>query len=326
MRFLTFFKKKCFFNWENKKAEKLREQKKRNTIKKLLFFSFYFLFYEYMKFETALVEFAKKLSRRGFAIISVKKYIDAVKKIYSACNKDNEEWHSITARAIENFIYGNKKRSSGTKRVHAVQIRAFLKFCSIEWEPVINYQQVVLTKYHQKEARYLTEEEEKKVLEELQYKNLTLRASIHLMLSTGLRVDEACNLTKKQLKSAQLVEWVYQIPIQGKGQETNPIFLPEMSYKLCNKLAEKHKKRTVLGIRTDSLQHAIKRFSSEIEIAFSAHTFRHTYITRLAEKWVELYKVQKLARHKCIITTSRYLHTHNVELARVVGRLAENSY
>lgn len=279
-----------------------------------------------MKFERAIADFAVKLSRKGFPLDTIKKYIVAVKKIFQVCNriwedKGENERMNITCREIENYIYWNKNRSDGTKRVVAVQIRAFLRFCSTLNLPVINFWQITIKKYTEKEAKYLNEQEEAIILEALQGENLTLRTSIILMLTTGLRVSEATSITKQQLRSAYFFEGIYQIPIQWKGQKTRAIFLPPNTYELCEKLSNKHSWRSVLGMETQSLQQAIKRFSRAIWIKFTAHSLRHTYLTKLAQKGADLYKIQKIAGHKCIITTSRYLHACNKELAETAKLL-----
>jgi hypothetical protein len=79
---------------------------------------------------------------------------------------------------------------------------------------VINHGQITIKKYNQKEARYLNEKEEAKMLEELEYEELKLRCAIMLMLTTGARISEATNLTKQQLKGAEKINGLFQIPIQ----------------------------------------------------------------------------------------------------------------
>lgn len=274
----------------------------------------------------ALADFAIKLSRKWFPEQTIKKYIQNTEKAYIVSNSNWEDWYKTTSKTIENYIYWNKKRSDGTKRVIAVQIRAFLKFCISEWYWCIHPEQIAVKKYNQKEARYLNNNEEEKIIKNLKKEKLNLQASIFLMLNTWLRVDEACRITKKQFYSAQFIAWVYQIPIQWKGGANAAIFLPEKTYLLCKKNAEMHTGRTILGLSTWSLQHAVKRFSARSNIKFTAHTFRHTYITRLAQNGVELYKIQKLARHKSIMSTSRYLHSSNFELAKTIGLLSWISY
>lgn len=274
-----------------------------------------------MKLERAYADFAVKLSRKGFSLDTIKKYIQAIKKIYEVYWKTDDNRTTLSCREIENYIYSNKKRSDWTKRVVAVQIRAFLKFCSTLWLEVINYWQITIKKYNQKEAKYLKEKEEIKMLEKLEFEDLKLKAAILLMLTTGARISEACSITKQQLKGAEEIWWLFQIPIQGKGGTTRALFLPPKTFEIFSKIAEKHKKRQVLWVESKHIQKLIKNFSENINIKFTAHTLRHTYLTKLAKKWAELYKIQKIAGHKCIITTSRYLHACNKELAETASLL-----
>lgn len=278
-----------------------------------------------MNFKKALAEFACKLWRKWFPEITIKKYLRLTERIYKDCWKI-ENRKEITSKEIENWIFFNKKISVGTKNIYAVQIRAFLKFCKSLDLPVVNPEQITVQKNPLKEARYLNTKEEKKMIEELQYENLNLRAGINLMLNTWMRISEACSMTKKQFRWAEIVEWLYQIPICWKGNKTRAIFLPPETYKICEKISQKHNKKSVLGITTKQLQKIIKKFSREIEIVFTAHTLRHTYLTKLAQKGADIYKIQKIAGHTCIITTSRYLHTHNIELARIAWLITQNSY
>lgn len=273
----------------------------------------------------ALAEFWLKLNRKGFPVLTIKKYMEWVERVYIACKK-MDNWKEITSREIEAHIYGNKKWSDGTKRVYIVQVRAFLKFCrGMDWN-VINPEQIAVRKYQQKEARYLTEEEELIVCTQLKEESLTLKASVLLMLRAGIRVEEACTLTKEQLSRAQLINGVYQIPIEGKGRKTRAIFMWKEVLEICKLRASRHKKRTVLGVETHEIQRIVRKFSKKVGIKFTSHTFRHTHITRLMQRGADLYKVQKIAGHTSIITTSRYLHTHNRELAETAKLVATMSY
>lgn len=257
-----------------------------------------------------------KLCRKWSPILTIKKYIETVEKIYRECWRE-EERRKITSEEIEKRIFWNKKISLGTKRVYAVQIRAFLKFCKSLDLPVINPEQIAVPKFSLKEAKYLNEEEEKKILEALKWEGLLLRTAISLMLSTGLRVSEACSISKGNLEKAQDICWIFQIPITWKGNKTRGVFLSPKIYEKCMKRGSRHKKTNILWVDTHEVQRIIKVFSQKIGIKFTAHTLRHTFLTKLARKGADLYKIQKIAGHNSIITTSRYLHTHNRELAEV---------
>ena len=91
-------------------------------------------------------------------------------------------------------------------------------------------------------------------------------------------------------------------------------------------LSNHHNKKTIIPVKSAQIQKLIKKFSRKLAISFSAHTFRHTFCTKLAQKGVDIYKIQKLAGHTCIITTSRYLHTSNIELAKVSLLIANINY
>lgn len=272
-----------------------------------------------------ITEFSKKLCRRWDSIHTIRRYTEWVEKIFNLCWKI-ENWQEIRSREIEDLIFGNKKRSQGTKASYAITIRSFLKFCRSRDLNLINPETITVPKIHIKEARYLSLEAENKILKSAEKSDFTLKVALKLMLSTGLRVSEASNLTKENLNKAKFICWLYQIPIQGKGQNTRAIFITEEIYNLCKLRASRHTKQTVLWIKTHEIQRKIKNFSEKLKIKFTAHTLRHTYLTKLAENGVELYKIQKIAGHKCIITTSRYLHTCDLELAQAVGKLHKFAY
>lgn len=51
------------------------------------------------------------------------------------------------------------------------------------------------------------------------------------------------------------------------------------------------------------------------------HDLRHTFATRLVQAGVDLYKVQKLLRHKSPIMTQRYAHHYSESLRDGVDKL-----
>jgi site-specific recombinase XerD len=63
----------------------------------------------------------------------------------------------------------------------------------------------------------------------------------------------------------------------------------------------------------------MRRISKATKISFTAHTLRHTYLSNLARKWADIYRIQKIAGHSSITTTSLYLHCTNKELAETAS-------
>ena len=54
------------------------------------------------------------------------------------------------------------------------------------------------------------------------------------------------------------------------------------------------------------------------------HTLRHTFATDALDAGVSLRTVQSLLGHSSIVTTERYLHTRNGQLAGAIRTLAES--
>ena len=86
-----------------------------------------------------------------------------------------------------------------------------------------------------------------------------------------------------------------------------------------------HNKKYALGLDKQQLTRKIRIFSKTTKIKFTAHTFRHTYLTKLAQNGADIYKIQKIAGHSSITTTTRYLHSCNRELAKT-SKLADFEY
>ncbi|MDR3169167.1 MAG: site-specific integrase [Candidatus Peribacteria bacterium] len=167
-----------------------------------------------------------------------------------------------------------------------------------------------------KEAQRLTTGEIHKILQYVA-KNRKNQAMILLLLTTGLRLSELCSLQKQQFKKAILIGNVYQINVLGKGKKLRSIFLPITTRNCCTSL--KSKGSSVLGMKKATVQYRISRIRNATHIKFSAHTLRHTYLSYLASQGADVYKIQKIAGHASLTTTSLYLHCSNKELADTAG-------
>ncbi|MDR0607034.1 MAG: site-specific integrase [Candidatus Peribacteria bacterium] len=163
-----------------------------------------------------------------------------------------------------------------------------------------------------KEAQRLDRREIHKILQYVA-KNRKDQVMILLLLTTGLRLSELCSLQKQQLKKAVLIGNVYQINVLGKGKKLRSVFLPIATRQYCTSL--KSKGSQVLGMKKATVQYRIARIRKATQVKFSAHTLRHTYLSYLASQGADMYKIQKIAGHASLTTTSLYLHCSHKELA-----------
>ena len=244
-----------------------------------------------------------------------------LRHFFTILGKDEKTWNTITYKEIEKYIKGLKV-SFNSKVTILSAIKSFVRFCnSIRQLKHIHSDAIYLPRMEIKEARYLTEKQIIEIFTKLDQKNLKFKTAIILLATTWARIHEICNLTKNQLNNALLVNWNYQISIIWKRKIKRPLFISPKAHNLCKTLEKTHKEKTILWITKWTLSTEIRKFSKEVNIKFSAHAFRHTFITWLAKQWASIYKIARLAWHTNINTTNRYLHSADAELSETVNML-----
>ncbi len=80
-------------------------------------------------------------------------------------------------------------------------------------------------------------------------------------------------------------------------------------------------------LSAQSLGILVHRLARRAEVPLvSLHQFRHTCASDLLENGATLPEVQNLLGHKCVSTTSRYLHIADPERARAMSKHPLNDY
>ena len=141
-------------------------------------------------------------------------------------------------------------------------------------------------------------------------------AIITLLLGTGIRVSELCNI---KLKDIDLLE--KKLKIFGKGSKERILYLGNSNvvqlcqmyltynntckkneYFFLNKFNKKLSEQTVRIL--------LKKIESELELSthITPHMFRHTFATTLLEKGVDIRYIQNILGHSSISTTQIYTY------------------
>ncbi len=187
-----------------------------------------------------------------------------------------------------------------------------------EWEltktnPV---SQVSMEKENNARDRWLTEEEEKVLLDKSPG---WLQELIVFAANTGMRLEEILSLTWKQVDLKRGILTV----IKSKNGEKRSIPLNRTVQTL---LASKSKIRYLksdyvftssVGTRFNqgNLRRAFISARKKVGLEdFRFHDLRHTFATRLVQAGVDLYKVQRLLGHKTPLMTQRYAHHYSESL------------
>jgi len=191
-----------------------------------------------------------------------------------------------------------------------------------------------------KETEFLTEEEAQALLRVPDRRTLQGKrdyAILLLLLTTGLRKAEICNLKLRDLKTYrnQAV-----IDLIGKGKKfrripiKNETLLVIRDYLKASKngVSPEHPMFYTLGkhgpyeqrcLTAKAVDCLVKSVAKKalIRKRIHPHVTRHTFATTLLDKGVDLKTVQGLLGHSHIRTTERYLHTTEDKKVEAIEKL-----
>ena len=149
---------------------------------------------------------------------------------------------------------------------------------------------------------------------------------LSLMVYTGLRRAEICDLNRGSLKTSGKR---INLHILGKGKKWRTV--PVANLELIEALVEyfnkmgtmkkedepmfykmrKTKKEKLEGITWATIRYLVEKYvkMAGIKKRITPHSLRHTFITLALQSGADLATIKNLAGHSNITTTSRYLHT-----------------
>ena len=162
---------------------------------------------------------------------------------------------------------------------------------------------------------------------------------LSLLVNTGMRRAEICNLKRGDLKISEKRANLY---VRGKGDKERKIPIRDkdlllylakyfsMAGNLENPEAPmffQAKYKKALGpqrITPSTIRHLVERAvrRAGIKKRIHPHSLRHTFLSLALQSGADLATVQALAGHSNIATTSRYLHTSDELMEKAIERLA----
>lgn len=179
-----------------------------------------------------------------------------------------------------------------------------------EWVNFNPVSRVSMEKVNNQVDRWLTHEEEEKLLFSSPE---WLQEIIIFALNTGLRQSEILDLSWDRVdifrKTITILEQ------KNKGKDTLPLNAQSLEV-LKARYKIRSIKRDLVFYNTEGekrdARNLLRVFYIAVEKAgikkLRFHDLRHTFATRLVQAGVDLYKVQKLLRHKSPTMTQRYAH------------------
>jgi integrase/recombinase XerD len=247
--------------------------------------------------------------------------------------------HLTRRQARGGLAKGKRAISAATKNLHLIALRGLLKFGALLDLPVPGREKVELAKASQPspDARHLAQERVTRLLDACDTATddgVRARALLEFMLATGCRVSEVIGLDRRQLELAREarapadgIRVVDEVTVLGKGNRHRRAYLTSRSREWLQRYLGLRKDRDAALFVTRktnndgsyrmtvwSAERIVRDAAKRAGLAedVSPHWLRHAAITLWAS--ASLPSAQRLAGHRQIATTQRYLGTSDAEL------------
>lgn len=257
----------------------------------------------------------------------------------------------LARRPVQNGRHGGRATiSAATRNLHLIALRQLLKYATLIDLPVPAPEKVGLARAVQPspDARHLAEERVRRLLEASDTSTDTgvrARALLELLLATGCRVSEAVGLDRAQVEldrqartPADGIRILDEATVFGKGGRYRRVYLNDRAREWLQKYLQTRRDGDealfVTGRRSADGSYRMTVWTAERIVRDAAkraglaedvspHWLRHAAVTMWAKS--DLTSAQRLAGHRQISTTQRYLGTSDAELKAFYKRVARDA-
>ncbi len=233
--------------------------------------------------------------------------------------------------------------SGATKNLHLIALRGLLKFAVLLELPVPGPEKVELAKAHDPspDARHLEVERLQRLLEAFDASSddgVRGRALLEFMVASGCRVSEVVGLDRAQLEldrrakgPSDGIRIVDEVTVLGKGNRHRRVYLTKAPRQWLERYLRSRKdsdpalfvtrKRKADGsyrMTVWTAERIVAEAAKRAGLAenVSPHWMRHAAVSSWATE-MGLPAAQRLAGHKSVATTSRYLGGSDAELKKL---------
>jgi integrase/recombinase XerD len=294
-----------------------------------------------MGMEKMIKAFEEHLMETGSASKTIESYVGDIKMFGEYIReKGVVDWRNF--RRLHFVHYKHQLLEKGyaiptiNKKVNSLQ--AFNRFL-IE-NGVLSGQVVDLAKDRVKvawgsgnEVEILAEEDIQRLLLFIQDRSkVTLRNGliIHLLLYTGIRVSELCQIKQKDLDFLTSA-----LNVLGKGRKFREVPLRADLVDLIKEYLKTERSQSRFAeseyllvsqrnpkIARDSINTLLEHIGEQLGMTLYPHLFRHTFCSRLLKKGVDIATVSRLAGHQSVnITSDYYINTSRQDKLEAVNLL-----
>lgn len=274
-------------------------------------------------------ELGLQANTRDSYLSDIKKYLE-----YLQTTRHRHHPEDITDDDIRSFMAREKRRYHSAKTIarKLSSIRSFHRFLLTEKKVDDDVAKLIAgPKQEKRLPLILSTEEVDKLLSVLTEKDpveMRNKTMIELAYDTGLRVSELINLKMSDLRLT-----VGLIQIYGKGNKERIIPLGELDLDAIEKYLRltrpkllKQRKSDYLFITRRGKKMTRQNFNlilktkaqiAGIKKTVTPHMLRHSFVSHLLARGLDLRFIQELLGHQDIATTEIYTHITNIRLREV---------
>ena len=210
---------------------------------------------------------------------------------------------------------------AGTVNRMLALLRSVLRSAANDWEWIDKAPKVRLLKEPDRRIRFLTEEEARRLLQELPEH---FRAMAWFSLLTGLRKSNVLNLSWSQVNLADRIAWIH--PDEAKARKAIAVPLSEAAIAVLKAQEGKspvycftYRGRKLSAVSSDTWAAAKQRAGIE---NFRWHDLRHTWASWHVQGGTPLYALQELGGWATAEMVRRYAHLTPGHLGQHAERFA----
>lgn len=262
------------------------------------------------------LEYEQYLNQSGYALSTIKTYLNHVRHFYSWAEWTQRQIISINAQemiAYKMQIKSIYSTSTINNKLSAVRsLYNYLIQTSIRTDnPVFN---ALFIAQDKSRPQYLSLEERELLMNYLGTKGQHIQLAYNIMMYAGLRVSEVCNLKIKDIEQRENKIFLHVVDKKTNKLRLCPVFDDTTTQQIIDQIQAKILGDKLIDISIRTLQHYAREFQTKNDIKFSVHTCRHIFATDRIRNGIRLELLKTLMGHKSITTTLLYIYIAEEEI------------
>lgn len=258
---------------------------------------------------------------KNYAPSSIKTYLS----IYDLMAKDGIEILSKPKNEVMGYL-AKKVKENKTSANYTAQFASVANIIRLNFLGIDDKVKIPRPNKPVMQPDVLSVEEVQKMINVT--KNAKHKAIIALMYATGMRSNEVCNLKVDDIDNKTKVIRIKQ----AKGMKDRVAMLDGGLLTVLRKYFIEYMPNVYLfngatggKFAVRSVQQIIVKAAKQCQIKkrISSHSMRHSCFTQLIKDGVDIRYIQKLAGHKNINTTARYLQINDLDVLTIKSPLSK---